>query len=219
MQHTPWKKSRSYGDNYGGATRHREEDNIHARLHSLHSPSEFDDLPIMQVDNPSRDWFHPLSADQIRYALKALPYDEGDDITHVWLRRRANPLRNTQRGVADGIWGSGVSLITLYPAQRSLIRDHGVQKPCEECQRIYRKYNANLRRNGRNWQTVWALPNLRMYYLQQGLYGSAAFHSAYVWRDGRCNTVKARQQRMEDWLHHRRDVAERVYQYLFKGTD
>ncbi|GLQ35090.1 hypothetical protein GCM10007939_13730 [Amylibacter marinus] len=211
MQHTPWKKSRSYGDNYGGATRHREEDNIHARYHSFDRPSAYDDLPIMRVDNPSRDWFHPLDADQVRYALKALP-NHDNDVTHVWLRRGQHP----DWGVATGIWGSGVSLITLYAAPRNLIRDHGAQKPQQSCQRIYQRYGAKLRRVGNRWQAVWTLPELRRFYLYEGLYDCAADHSAYVWRDGRCNTQKARDQRMEDWLYRRKVLAHSVYRDLFE---
>jgi hypothetical protein len=211
MRHTPWKKSRTYGDNYGGASRRREEDNIHARRHSFSKPSAFDDLPIVQVDNPSRKWFHPLDAAQIRYALNALPYEEGKDVTHVWLRRQ----QNSNHWAGDGIHGSGVSLITLYPVRQSLIRDHGVKKPSSYCQRIFQKYDASLRRRGKNWQTVWSLSQLRQFYLYDVLYANAAFHSAYQWRDGRSNAVKTRNDRMSDWLFRRRGVAQKVYRDLF----
>ena len=215
MRHTPWKKSRSYGDNYGGASEHREEDNIRARLHSFHRPGAFEDVPIIRVDNPSRDWFHPLNAEQVRFALKALPPDDHDDVTHVWLRRGDSPHRGHLNCAAEAIWGSGVTLVTLYPVRRSLVRDHGVRKPSQYYQRLYQQYGAHLHRRGRNWQTIWTLPEVRKFYIQEALYSSVAYHSAYVWRAGRCNSAKAKEERVEDWLFRKRSLAEDVYQDLF----
>lgn len=214
MQYTPWKKSRTFGDNYGGSYGHRDEDNIRTRLHNFRCPGEFDEVPIVRVDNPSRDWFHPLNAEQVRYALNALPPDDHGDVTHVWLRR-SGAVPGQRYDVATAIWGSGVSLVTLYPTRRSLIRDHGKQKPPQSSQRIYREYGARLKRRGRYWQTSWSLDGLRKFYLQEGLFDSVAGHSAYVWRDGRCNSAKAREERMQDWLYRRKPLADEVYDDLF----
>ncbi len=215
MQHTPWKKSRTYGDNYGGAKGHRDEDNIRARLHSFRRPGAFEETPIIRVDNPSRDWFHPLNAEHVRYALEALPADDQGDVTHIWLRRGASRHFGRRYCPADSIWGSGVALVVLYPVRGSLLRDHGAIKPSPACQRIYQRYGAKLRRRGRQWQTHWTMEGIRKFYLQEALYSSVASHSAYTWRDGRSNSQKAELERMEDWLFRRRTIAEGVYRDLF----
>jgi hypothetical protein len=217
MRHTPWKKSRTYGDNYGGATGHRDSDNIRSRLHSFHAPSEFETLPIFRQDNPSREWFHPLSAENIHSALNALPSDYHGDVTHVWMRRNTTIRNQSNEYVSDAIYGSGVSLITVYPTRTNLIRRHGLQKPSQHCQRIYKKYGVEFNRKGTTWQTKWSIEGLRKFYLLEGLYGSVAFHSAYVWRDGQPNPLKARERREQAWLKGKESLAASVYEHLFGG--
>lgn len=58
---TGWKKSREFGDKMGGRCRLKLDDNIFAREHSFHAPTEFGKVPILMVDNPSRDYYHPVS--------------------------------------------------------------------------------------------------------------------------------------------------------------
>ena len=58
---TAWKKSRKFGDVKGGRMRPKLADNIFARAHSIQRPSEGEELPIFITDNPSRDYFFPIS--------------------------------------------------------------------------------------------------------------------------------------------------------------
>ena len=70
---TPWKKSRTFGDVYGGRTYLKLADKVFNRAHSIERPGANDVLPIVLQDNPSRDFFFPLTADEVLAAIKGLP--------------------------------------------------------------------------------------------------------------------------------------------------
>ena len=97
----------------GGRMRPKLKDNIHKRLHSLQAPSQFEEIPILMADNPSRDYFFPASPEEIRNALQKFPDEKTGLITHIWLRKY-NPRDNVQGYVVKG---SGVYAIVLYPLQ------------------------------------------------------------------------------------------------------
>lgn len=123
---TAWRKSRKFGDIHGGRTRLRLTDNIFKRCHSLKKPSINDDLPILIEDNPSKDFFFPLSVHEVERALKALPEPDHKEITHIWLRRlKKSDYENGQTPLAEFICGSGVRVIILYPIPRSMIIELG----------------------------------------------------------------------------------------------
>ena len=99
---TAWKKNREFGDIMGGRCRRKLDGNVFIRLHSFHRPTEFDELPIIVADNPSRDYYFPVSPDEIKATLANLP-DSGI-VTHVWLRKH-NKKNNL---IIDSIKGSGI---------------------------------------------------------------------------------------------------------------
>ena len=113
---TPWKKSRTFGDVYGGRTYLKFADKVFNRAHSIERPGANDVLPIVLQDNPSRDFFFPLNADEVLAAIKGLPASHVAGITHVWLRRvkKSDYIEQVQP-LAWFICGSGVRLITLFP--------------------------------------------------------------------------------------------------------
>lgn len=67
--------------------RKKLDDNIFKRHHSIPKPSPFENLPILIQDNPSRDFFFPISAEEAVEALEKLPKEHVDGITHIWLRK------------------------------------------------------------------------------------------------------------------------------------
>jgi hypothetical protein len=84
---TAWKKSRKFGDVYGGRGSPKICDRISNRAHSISPPSQLDRLPIYIVDNPARDFLFPLQPDEIARELQQLPARNHSQITHIWLRR------------------------------------------------------------------------------------------------------------------------------------
>ena len=84
---TAWKKSRTFGDVKGGRRWPKLKDNIVKRKHSLLKPSEFDKLPIYMVENPSKDFYFPITIDDIKNVLAQLPPEHVEGLTHIWLRK------------------------------------------------------------------------------------------------------------------------------------
>ena len=84
---TAWKKSRTFGDIKGGRMRIKLKDNIVKREHSLLKPTEFDKCPIYIMENPSRDFYFPITIDHIESVLNQLPEKDVSCITHIWLRK------------------------------------------------------------------------------------------------------------------------------------
>ena len=73
---TAWKKNREFGDRMGGRRKLKMHDNIFAREHSFTAPSEWEETPIYMHDNTSRNYFFPISVDDIKDALsKYTPED------------------------------------------------------------------------------------------------------------------------------------------------
>lgn len=84
---TAWKKNRKLGDVKGGRTQPKITDNIFARAHSLQRPAPGTELPVFISDNPSRDFFFPVSEQEIRRELSHLPRKDWTGITHIGFRR------------------------------------------------------------------------------------------------------------------------------------
>ena len=157
---TAWKKNREFGDIMGGRCRRKLDGNVFIRLHSFHRPTEFDELPIIVADNPSRDYYFPVSPDEIKATLANLP-DSGI-VTHVWLRKhnKKNSL------IIDSIKGSGVYLITLYPLLKDQRRYWGKKKPEDKTIRWYSPY-AHVTEMEDGWYFVFTESSAKDFYLEK----------------------------------------------------
>ena len=100
-------------------------DNIFAREHSFTAPSELDETPIFMHENTSRNYFFPISVDDVKDALGKYPPEEVCFITHVWLRKHV-PRKKCW---AEYITGSGVYLMTIYPMRKDCRWYLGKQRP------------------------------------------------------------------------------------------
>ncbi|WP_323800401.1 hypothetical protein [Parasphingorhabdus sp.] len=162
---TPWKKSRTLGDIYGGRTRRKFADNIFRRAHSITKPSANDVLPILIEDNPSRDFFFPLDGEEVVEALKALPKRDHAGITHVWLRRlKKQDYLDGSPPYATFTCGSGVRLITLYPFPNDLTYTFGRKRPPNTTFNDARRFGAQISQVGKDWQAKWGHHSLRRFY-------------------------------------------------------
>lgn len=154
---TPWKKSRTYGDIYGGRERHRFSDDIVMRAHSLQKPGLNDQLPLLIEDNPSKNFYFPLSIDETIAALKSLPNEDFEGITHVWLRRV--PVEEQKRdGKLFGqfISGSGVRLIIMYAWPKSGKINYGTKRPNNPHVNEVTRFGGVMKKEGMNWISSWS---------------------------------------------------------------
>ena len=157
---TAWKKNREFGDIMGGRCRRKLDGNVFVRYHSFHRPTEFDELPIIVVDNPSRDYYFPVTPDEIKAALSSPP--ETSIVTHVWLRKHSKK----NDFFVEAIKGSGVGLITLYP----LLKDHrhywGKKKPEDKDIRWYGPY-AQMKEMKDGWYAVFTESSAKDFFLEK----------------------------------------------------
>ena len=67
------------------------------------------------VENPSKDFYFPITIDDIKNALAQLPLEHVEGLTHIWLRK----TNKTEKYQGVYTVDSGVRLITLYPFPKS----------------------------------------------------------------------------------------------------
>ena len=130
---------------HGGRVRPRLNDAIFARAHNLKRPGMHDALPILMQDNPSRDFFFPISIHEAHQAIKALPKKDTTGITHLWLRRfKKSDYEKGSLPLAEFICGSGVRVVILYPYPNDMTMCLGQQKPSKRLQNELHRWNAKL---------------------------------------------------------------------------
>jgi hypothetical protein len=162
---TPWKKSRTLGDIYGGRERRKFADNIFERSHSLERPSANDELPILLEDNPSKDFVFPLNGEEVVETLKALPKRDYAGITHVWLRRlKKQDYLGGSQPYATFSCGSGVRLITLYPFPHDLTYSFGRKRPPNATINEISRFGGRIDQDGKEWRANWSIDQLRRFY-------------------------------------------------------
>jgi hypothetical protein len=162
---TPWKKSRTLGDIYGGREHRKFADKIFERAHSLEPPGPHTNLPILLEDNPSRDFIFPLSGDEVVDTLKALPKRDYAGITHVWLRRlKKQDYLGGSQPYATFSCGSGVRLITLYPFPHDLKYSFGHKRPPNATFNEILRFGGTIDQVGKEWRATWSIDQLRRFY-------------------------------------------------------
>ena len=140
--------------------RRKLDDNIFARFHSIHRPSEFDELPIILADNPSRDYYFPVSPEEIKTALTNHPLSE--IVTHVWLRKH----HKKRDCIVEAIKGSGVFLITFYPLLKDFSHYLGKKKPEDKDARWYAPY-AQMTEREDGWYVLFTESSAKAFYLEK----------------------------------------------------
>jgi len=164
---TAWKKSRKFGDVKGGRMRPKLADNIFNRQHSLLKPAKNDILPVFMIDNPSRDFFFPVTIDDIKTFLNKLPKEHSEKLTHIWLRKVSKKkYENGEIYQGCFICGSGVNLIVLYPFPKNLVMNFGKFKPAKSTLRWYAAYKPELLQLKGNWILKWTKEKIKQYYLE-----------------------------------------------------
>lgn len=160
---TAWKKSRTFGDIKGGRMRIKLKDNILKREHSLLKPTDFDTCPIYMIENPSRDYYFPVTIEEINNALNQLPREDISHITHIWLRK------NNSKASCQGYTtvGSGVYAIILYPFPKNNKIFIGKQKPSHKQLTWYKGYASELIKEKDSWYIKFSKESAKKYYLER----------------------------------------------------
>ena len=162
-KHTAWRRNRKFGDVYGGRSRRKIANGIFNRAHSLSPPLSGQVTPIVIQDNPSRDYFFPLSAEECVEALRALPRGDFAGITHLWLRRPGGADRRGGLPLAEFICGSGVRLIVLYPWRSDRRLCLGRERPVGKVSKEFSRFGAAPFKHRGWWYAQFSGPELRRY--------------------------------------------------------
>ena len=214
---TPWKKSRTFGDIYGGRQSRKFADNIFQRAHSIERPNSQDQLPILIEENPSRDFFFPLSGGEVLEALRSLPKRDYEGITHIWLRRlKKSEFINRSQPLAWFACGSGVRVITLYPWPNSMELSFGQKRPSNRIVNETNRYGGVIRRRGRQWFSEWTLPSLRKFYLQGILFHEVGHHIDQYYRHFSAANSKGVEEFADQYALAKTAISTHVYNRLAK---
>lgn len=199
---TAWKKNRKFGDVKGGRRFPKITDKIFNRKHSLKKPSSTDELPIFITDNPSKDFYFPVSEDEILERLSKLPNEHREKITHIWLRKiKKEDYENCEETQAMFICGSDVNLIILNAFPTNLRMIFGNKKPTKRTLKRYSERTQDLQFDEKKqiWFLQWNTEAIRDYYLNSLLLHEIGHfvESVYVkfWS-------KAKTQRREDFANN-----------------
>lgn len=211
-----WKKNRKFGDIHGGRSNLKLSDNIFSRLHNLKPLSELDEVPVLLEDNPSRDFFFPLSAQETKIALQALPKRDYCQITHLWLRRVKTSEYNTgERNLAEFICGRGVRLITLYAWPKDMtIRWR--RKPSNRIVNDYGRFGVEVKRKGNIWFAKPSLLQLRKFYIEYLLYHEVGHHVDWYYRHWSKANAKITEDYADQFALQLTTTASRVLNKLEK---
>jgi hypothetical protein len=173
---TPWRKSRTFGDIYGGRVRRRCVDNIFARAHSLRRPAADQPLPLLLEDNPSRDYYFPVAAEELAAALGRLPASHREGITHLWLRRRSDRRADADAPLAEFICGRGVRVIVFYPWRTDGLLPLGRRKPQTRDVSHLLRHGGRLERRRGSWSVSFEPQALRRFYVEHLLCHEVGHH-------------------------------------------
>lgn len=190
---TPWKKSRTLGDIYGGRQRRAVTDGIFNRLHSLDPPTPGDVLPIVMEDNPSRDFIFPSSSAAMVERIRSLT-SERQEITHLWLRR-VNHRASRTAPLAEFVCGSGVRLIVVYPWPADLLQRLGPTKPAKAILHSFAPWTTDLRKVDGEWCLKWGADALERYCLDHLIAHEVGHHLdqyAHGWTPANRRQTEAR---------------------------
>lgn len=216
---TAWRKNRRFGEVHGGRDSPKLTDNIFRILHSIERPGPNDELPIVFQDNPSRDYFWPISAAEAREAVLALPKRHHRGITHLWLRRPSERAKRDDLPFATFICGSGVRLITLYPWRRDMRVCVGRADPPRKWKADTSCFGATTFEERGWWYTQFELAGLRRFYVEHILFHEVGHHVDWYRRRWSAANLRKCEEFADQYAASFSRTATYVLNRLDKRTD
>jgi hypothetical protein len=165
---TAWKKNRKFGDIHGGRMRLKCADGIFNRKHNLLPPTLGQEQPIFIVENTSRDFYFPITTDEIKQTLKNLPEEHTQFLTHIWLDKvNKKDYQNGLTLQGEFICGSKVYLIKLYAFPKDNKMPFGQTRPTTKQLNFYKAYCNDLQHDKSGWHLQWTTEQIKKYYLRK----------------------------------------------------
>ncbi|NDV59362.1 hypothetical protein [Bacteroides sp. 519] len=165
---TAWKKNRRFSDFHGGRMRLKCTDGIFKRYHDLLPPAEGEEKPVFFIENTSKDFYYPVTVDEIKETLEKLPKEHVETITHVWLDKvKTKDYLTGETLQGEYICGSGVYLIKLYAVPKDNKMRFGQKKPTNKQLSFYKSYCMDLRHDKKGWYLQWTSEKMKQYFLER----------------------------------------------------
>ena len=172
-KHTAWKKNRKFGDVAGGRLRPKLADKVFNRQHSFLPPGLGEVIPMFIRENPSRDFYFPVTIEDIKLVLAQLPPEYTEPITHIWMRKmKKQDYLGGDASQACFVCGGKVNLIILYPFPADNKMRFGKARPTAGKLKSLQKFAAELQHDESGWWMQWEFENVRKYYLEALLLGT-----------------------------------------------
>lgn len=197
QKETAWKKNRKFGDIHGGRTRLKCTDGIFKRHHDILPPVAKQETPIFILENTSRDFYFPVTIDEIKDTLKKLPNHHIKYLTHIWLDKvKKSDYQKGETLQGQFICGSNVYLIKLYavPIDNRMI--FGTIKPTTKQLSFYKQYCTDLQHNKNGWYLQWTTESYKKYYLEKLLLHEIGHCVDYIYQR---RWSKANKKQVEDF--------------------
>ncbi|MCA0363919.1 MAG: hypothetical protein LCH67_07725 [Bacteroidetes bacterium] len=164
---TSWKKNREFGKVFGGRERLKMKDDIFKRLHSFLKPASFEEKPIVIYDNPSKDFFFPITFEEIK---NSLPKEVFDSYTHIWFKKmKRSTFENENWIVSDNVFGGGVNLLVIFPFPKDLRIRESLSKPTQRRIKHFQKYEAQLKYDKKGYFFEFDTLSIKKYYLNYAI--------------------------------------------------
>ena len=165
---TAWKKNRKFGDIHGGRMRLKLADGIFNREHNLLPPTAEQETPIFIIENTSKDFYFPVTVDEIKETIKRLPTEHTKFLTHIWLDKvNKKDYLNGKTNQGEFICGSKVYLIKLYAFPTDNKMTFGQTKPTTKQLNFYKPYCTDLQHDKNGWYLQWTTDEIKKHYLHK----------------------------------------------------
>lgn len=161
----PIRRNKNIGKTQGGRVKDGSASEKLSRIFSRQiwarlSNEEVKDGYIVIEENPSRDFFHPVTEGEIRKTLDRMPNKLTEHLRAVVMPRLT--VADKRRGVEAK---RRYSCIILNPFPNSLRLFWSTIPPKKKAVQHYEPWNARWEEDGDGWYQAWDLDDLKTYYL------------------------------------------------------
>ena len=161
----PIRRNKNIGKTQGGRVKDGSASEKASRIFSRHiwsrlSDEEVTDGFVVLSENPSRDYFHPVSEAEIRKTLHLMPNKLTKYLRAVVMPRLS--VTDKLRGVEAR---RRYSCIILNPFPKTLRVLWSANPPAENTVRHYEPWRARWEQDDTGWFQAWEIDDLKRYYL------------------------------------------------------
>lgn len=147
---TAWRKNKNLGQLKGGRKRWKLSRRCNDEL--LQAPAIGAELPIYIEDNPSKDFYFPISIAEIKQIWDNLPKEGLRPLTYIWLRKISSNAFNSRR-YPSGLYTyfNSRTAICLYAWPKDRILRLGNHRPSSDYLRLFDDTNPELFKKNNRW--------------------------------------------------------------------